>query len=156
LVVDQLEELFTLCLDTSQREAYARALAGAARDTQTPLRVVFTLRDDFLLRADGLTAFRNRLSMGIQLLTTPGHGDLLRIVTEPARRAGFEFDDPALPAEMVEEVSEQPGALALLSFTASQLWEARDRHFRRLLRGAYDAMGGVAGALAKHAENTVE
>src|ERR1041385_9181465 len=43
----------------------------------------------------------------------------------------------------------------LLSFTASKLWELRDRHFKQLPRKAYDAMGGVGGALAKHAEDTM-
>ena len=48
----------------------------------------------------------------------------------PAKRVGFEFEDPELPAEMVKEVSDQPGALALISFTAAKLWELRDRHFQ--------------------------
>jgi WD40 repeat protein len=43
----------------------------------------------------------------------------------------------------------------LLSFTASRLWELRDRHFHRLTRKSYDAIGGVEGALAGHAEETL-
>jgi WD40 repeat protein len=54
---------------------------------------------------------------------------------------------------MVRDVAEQPGALALLSFTASKLWELRDRHFRHLSRRAYQSLGGVGGALAQHAES---
>jgi WD40 repeat protein len=56
---------------------------------------------------------------------------------------------------MVRDVADRPGALALLSFTASRLWELRDRHFQRMTRSAYDALGGVGGALAQHAEETL-
>src|SRR5262249_38383087 len=57
--------------------------------------------------------------------------------------------------EMIRDLSEQPGALALLSFTAHKLWELRDRHFHRLTRSAYQSLGGVGGALAQHAEATL-
>ena len=56
---------------------------------------------------------------------------------------------------MVEAVAGAPGALALLSFTASKLWELRDRRFRQLGRKAYRSLGGVGGALAQHAEATL-
>jgi WD40 repeat protein len=56
---------------------------------------------------------------------------------------------------MVTEVAGEPAALALLSFTASRLWELRDRRFRRLTAKAYRTLGGVAGALAQHAEETL-
>ena len=155
LVVDQFEELFTLCLDTAEHDAYATALVRAARTDDDSVRVVITLRDDFLVRAAQLAIFRDRLAASLQLLTTPVAADLLRILVEPARRAGFEFEDAALPQEMVDEVAAQPAALALLSFTAYQLWQFRDRQFRQLPRKAYKALGGVGGALAQHAETTL-
>ena len=46
-----------------------------------------------------------------QLLATPTPDDLLRILIEPARRAGYEFDDPALPGEMVQAIADMPSAL---------------------------------------------
>jgi len=155
LVIDQLEELFTLCKDDRERAAFAAAIADATRTELDPFRVVVTLRDDFLIRAAGMPGLGDRLAHGLQLLTTPAPDDLERIVTLPARRAGYGFDDPALATEMVDAVAMQPGALALLSFTAAELWKLRDRHFRQLTRKAYLAIGGVAGALAKHAEATL-
>jgi WD40 repeat protein/serine/threonine protein kinase len=156
VVVDQLEEMFTLCHDADERRIFAEALAAAARDLDDPVRVVVTLRDDFLIRSEQVPGLRNRIAQGLQLLTVPAADDLLRILVEPARRAGYEFDDPALPAEMVEEVADQPGALALISFTAAKLWELRDRHFKQLTRAAYRTLGGVGGALARHADVTLE
>src|SRR6185295_1069603 len=90
-----------------------------------------------------------------QLLTVPGAEDLQRIVVEPARRAGYELEGD-LAAAMVREVAEQPGALALISFTAAKLWELRDRHFKQLTRSAYKTLGGVGGALAHHADVTYD
>jgi WD40 repeat protein/serine/threonine protein kinase len=156
LVIDQLEELFTLCEDADERALYAEALVRAARTAEDPVRIVVTLRDDFLLDAEALPALRSRLGQGLQLLTTPAEADLRRILIEPVARAGYEFDDPGLPDEMVAAIAHAPGALALLSFTAARLWELRDRRFRQLHRKAYASLGGVGGALAAHAEATLE
>ncbi len=155
LVVDQLEEIFTLCSDAAERLLFVDVLARAARSAEDPVRVVFTLRDDFLLRAEALAPLRLRLGQALQLLTTPADAELRRILVEPLRLAGYDFDDPALPDEMVEEVAGAPGALALLSFTASKLWDLRDRRFHQIGHRAYRSLGGVGGALAQHAEATL-
>jgi hypothetical protein len=57
---------------------------------------------------------------------------------------------------MVSEVSRERGALPLLAFAASRLWERRDRERGLLTRRAYQEVGGVSGALAQHAESTLE
>ncbi len=155
LVVDQFEELLTLCADRAERLLYADALAQASYARNPRVRVILTLRDDFLIRAQGLPALREKLTPGLQLLSTPAPEDLRRVLVEPARRLGFEFQSPELPDEMVREVADVPGALALLSFTAAQLWALRDRQLRQLTRSAYTALGGVGGALAKHAEEVL-
>ncbi|HUS67085.1 MAG TPA: protein kinase [Kofleriaceae bacterium] len=155
VVIDQLEELFTLCADQRERERFAEEIAALGRAVDDPLRVVLTVRDDFLLRFESLPALRARLGPGLQLLTTPLEPDLRRILVEPLRRAGYEFEDPSLPQRMIGEVAATPSALALLSFTASKLWELRDRRFRHLTARAYESLGGVGGALAQHAEATL-
>src|SRR5262249_52771356 len=137
-------------------ELFSDAIARAARSVEEPVRVILTLRDDFLIRAEQTAGLRNRLSQGLQLLTMPAGEDLLRILTEPARQAGYEFEDNHLPKEIVDEVAGQPGALPLLAFTAAKLWEMRDRQFEMLRRKTYEAMGGVGGALAQYAESMVE
>lgn len=156
LVIDQFEELVTQCQDLDEQEAFAALAVKIAGDADVPVRVVLTVRDDFLVRVAGLAALRNVISANLQLLTTPSKEDLLRIVVEPARRAGYEFEDAALAQTMVDEVQAMPGALALLSFTCSKLWQLRDRDTRRLTRAAYRSIGGVGGALAQHAEALLE
>jgi WD40 repeat protein len=149
LVVDQLEELVTVCADEPQRAGFASGLLAYLDGGG---RAALTVRDDFLLRVAAIGELRTRLEPALQLLATPPPDALVRIVVEPARRAGYVFDDPALPAAMVDAVVGRPGALPLLSFAAARLWRERDVRLRQLTRRAHDAIGGVVGALAGHAE----
>ena len=75
---------------------------------------------------------------------------------EPAGKRGYRFEDEALVDEMVASVEGARGALPLLAFAVSRLWEKRDRERKLLTRAAYEEIGGVAGALAQHAEATLE
>ena len=154
VVVDQLEELFTLCDNPAERLRFATVLAELSSAPDRGTRVICTVRDDFLMHVEALAPLRAMLSPALFLLGNPSRDDLARIVVEPARRVGYALSDDELARDMVDVVADRPGALALLSFTASRLWELRDRRFRQLTRKAYDAMGGVAGALGQHAETT--
>jgi len=156
LVVDQFEELLTLGAGPGERDRFVQVLLAATGATEAALGVAITVRDDFLIRVEQLPGLGPALARGIQLLGPLAAEALERIIVEPARRAGFEFEDPALPARMVEAVAGAPAAVALISFTATRLWELRDRHFHQLSTKAYEAMGGVTGALARHADETVD
>jgi serine/threonine protein kinase/WD40 repeat protein len=155
IVVDQFEECFTLCHDDEERRRFIATLVSVARSADDRVRVLLTLRDDFLMRAEQEPAVRERLGQGLQLIGTPSRDDLERMLVEPIRRVGYDFEDRALPSEMVREIADRPGALPLLSFTAAKMWELRDRHFKQLTRKVYSALGGVGGALAQHAEETL-
>jgi WD40 repeat protein/serine/threonine protein kinase len=156
VVIDQLEELFTLCASAAERQQFAAAIAQLAASAHLPVRVLAAIRDDFLMQLDALPPLRALLSHALVALGNPPRDDLVRIVVEPARRAGYELSDPELAHDMVNAVASRPGALALLSFTALRLWQLRDRTFHQLTRSAYVAMGGVSGALVRHAEATFD
>ena len=74
----------------------------------------------------------------------------------PATKCGYRFEDDELVEEMLAEVEGERGALPLLAFAAAQLWEKRDRETGHLTRQAYQDIGGVGGALARHAEATID
>lgn len=151
LIVDQAEELFTMCADDSRRTAFAEVLVRASASPR--IRVVLALRDDFLCRIEQLPAWRGLLGRAVHVLGVPRREDLERMLTVPARGRGFRFDDPDLPREIVDQVADRPGALPLIAFTAAQLWERRDRRLRRLTRSAYHQLGGVTAfdLLTSHA-----
>ena len=149
IVIDQLEELVTLCTDPDERTKFAETLAAATSGAGSPVRVIVTIRDDFASVIESETAFRGRFEVFV--LATPLPEALRRIVVEPARRAQVSVD-PRVVDDMVAEVAGRPASLPLLSFTASQLWASRDRAARRITHDSYLAIGGVAGALATYAD----
>ena len=86
----------------------------------------------------------------------PAGAALRRALVQPALKCGYRFEDEALVDEMLAEVAGERGALPLVAFAMARLWERRDRERGLLTRAAYDAIGGVGGALAQHAEATLE
>ena len=154
LFVDQLEELFTLVTDEQVRSRFLDALCSAADDPENPMRVVFTLREDFLGRLAGGRWVRETLRR-LVLLGPPDADGLERILAEPARAVGYGYDDEGLVPEMVEAAGAEVASLPLLQFAAQMLWDRRDRQTRQLTRAAYEKMGGVEGALAAHAEGVL-
>jgi WD40 repeat protein/predicted Ser/Thr protein kinase len=149
IVVDQLEELFTLEVDSVRRAEIAERLAGLAG---AGAKVVVTIRDDFLGAARQLPRLGALIARGLQLLAPPDIDSLERIAREPVERVGYAWEDPALPREIAGAVAGEAGALALISFAGRKLWADRDRLSRRITRASYEALGGVAGALARHAD----
>ena len=152
LVVDQFEELFTLNVPEVQAR-FARLL-GRLVD-ESGLRVVLGLRDDFFMRCGEHPALAP-VFHDVTPLLPPSPEGLKRALREPAARQGVRFEDEALVEEMTAAVSAERGALPLLAFAASRLWEERDRERRLLTREAYVRIGGMAGALAQHAEATLQ
>jgi WD40 repeat protein len=153
-VVDQLEELFTLSEQDDVRRAFLDAVSSAADDPSDPVRVVFTLRDDFLGRVASIRVVGGALA-GVMVLEPPQAAALADILERPLESAGYGYDDPLLVPEMIAAVRGEPAALPLLEFTAEMLWERRDKTRRLLLRSAYVELGGVGGALAKHADGVL-
>ena len=151
LFVDQLEELYALVPEQDVRQRFMEALCAAADDPQMSVRVVFTLREEFLGRLAEGPGVRETLSH-ITVLRSPDPGALLQILVQPVEAAGCAFEDQKLPREMVAEVGGERACLPLLQFCGQLLWERRDHDRGLLLRSEYEAMGGVAGALARHAE----
>jgi WD40 repeat protein len=154
--VDQTEELFTLCGDAARRHAFARALAAMGTDADAPTRVVLSIRGDFFARLATLPALAGLYSRQVEVSTTPGADALVQIVSEPARQFGYEFEDAELIRAMIEPLAGEPAALAMLQFCADRLWDLRDRRWKRLTWDAYEAIGGVEGALAAHADAVVD
>jgi hypothetical protein len=151
VVVDQLEELFTLCDSDSIREVFLAALLAAADDPSSPVRVVLSMRADFLDRLAGHKHFLDELSRGLFFLTAPDRSNLRETLVRPAELAGYSFEDPAIVDDMLRAAANR-GALPLLSFAATRLWDARDRERKLLTESAYRQMGGVAGAFVRHAD----
>lgn len=155
LFIDQFEELYTLVPDASDRLAFTACLAGIADDATAPTRVVLSIRSDFLDRVPEDQRFMSELSQGLFFLTAPDRAGLKDALVQPAEMAGYRFEAPEMVDDMLNHLQTTPGALPLLQFAATQLWEARDAAKKLLTRQSYDALGGIAGALANHADRVL-
>jgi len=155
LFVDQLEELYSMVDEPELRRRFMEAICGGAHEPRDPVRVIFTLRDDFLGRLAEGAGVREALSQ-LTVMRSPGSTALREILLKPAEATGYHYDDPALVAEMVEAVQGKPACLPLLQFATRKMWDHRDQDRKLLLRQIYDRMGGVEGALADHADGVLQ
>jgi WD40 repeat protein len=146
LIVDQFEEIFTLCAE-AERIIFIAALTAAAATGQ--VRVVLGLRADFYgdcSRYPQLVRALNTAQLLIGPMTTTELTDAIR---HPARVAGL-IVETALVAQLVSEAAGQPGALPLVSHALVETW--RRRQGSRLTAAGYQAAGGIQHAIAQTAE----
>jgi eukaryotic-like serine/threonine-protein kinase len=152
LFVDQFEELYTLTDDPHERRAFTACLASVADDTAAPLRLILSLRSDFLDRVAEDERFMAELTRGLFFLLPPGREGMRDALVQPAEMASYHFETADMIEHMLDHLEHTPGALPLLQFAATKLWDMRDSSQRTLTRKSYDAVGGIAGALASHAD----
>jgi DNA-binding SARP family transcriptional activator/ABC-type glycerol-3-phosphate transport system substrate-binding protein/tRNA A-37 threonylcarbamoyl transferase component Bud32/energy-coupling factor transporter ATP-binding protein EcfA2 len=148
LVIDQFEELFTQ-VDTATANRFVANVVSAVTDEQSRIRVVVTLRADFYDRPLQQRGLGELLRDGTEIVTPMTTQELERAITRPAEQQGVRFE-PALVAELVGEVTDRSGALPLLQYTLTELFESRTGN--RIDFAAYTELNGVSGALVKRAE----
>jgi WD40 repeat protein len=150
LIVDQFEELFTLCPDETERLWLIDALTTAAFAETSRTRVVLGVRADFY----GHCGQHQRLLEAIrdtQVLVGPMTADeLRRAITEPAAQAGCRVET-ALVARLVADAAGQPAALPMVSHALLETW--RRRRGTTLTLAGYESVGGVQHALSRTAED---
>ncbi|HUS66990.1 MAG TPA: protein kinase, partial [Kofleriaceae bacterium] len=155
LFVDQFEELYTLVPDPTERAAFIACLSGVADDAATPLRVVVSMRSDFLDRVGENQRFLDDLSRGLVFLAPPDRAGLREALEAPIEMLGYRYESPGMVGAMLRALEATDGALPLLQFAAAKLWDARDRERMLLTEASFNAIGGVAGALATHADEVL-
>ncbi|MCC6622321.1 MAG: protein kinase [Deltaproteobacteria bacterium] len=154
--VDQFEELYTLVSSHEERMAFTACLSAAADDATSPMRVVVSIRSDFLDRCVEDVHFMNEMSQGLFFMTPLTRDGMREALVNPAEMAGYKFENESIVNEMLDHLASTSGALPLLQFTADKLWGERDPTKKILTEKSYRALGGVAGALATHADHVLE
>ena len=152
LVVDQFEEVFTVCQDADERDRFIDALLTAARAPNGRVRVVLGVRTDFYTHCARHPALAEALSVSeANLLVGPMTPEQLRrVIVEPASRAGY-IVEGALLARVLADAASQPGALPLVSHALRETW--RRRSGNRLTVAGYEEAGGIEYAIAQTAEH---
>ena len=150
LVIDQFEEIFTLVEDEPDCSHFMELIQGAVNDPRGRVRVIIALRADYYDRPLGYPSFGELVRGHLETLLPLSAEELERAIVGPALQAGVTFESDLVPT-IIEDVNYRPGALPLLQFALAELFEQRDG--RLLTQNAYLALGGVAGALARRAED---
>ena len=111
------------------------------------------MRADFLERLAEDRAFMSQITRGL-LFLAPMRRDALRdAIVRPLELAGYVLEDQhRFVATMLDALADTRSPLPLLQFTAAKLWELRDPETRQINRASYEQLGGIAGALASHAD----
>jgi len=149
LVIDQFEEVFTLVEHPEEAAHFLDSLYAAVTDAHSPLRAVITLRADFYDRPLMYPDFSEMVSQRTLAVTPLRPEEIEQVVVRPAQAVGIDVE-PGLTAAIIAEVNEQPGALPLLQYALTELFEGRDSN--TLTKARYDALGGTLGALARRAD----
>jgi energy-coupling factor transporter ATP-binding protein EcfA2 len=151
LVVDQFEEVFTLCADRVLQAAFIQTLTSVGQLKMPRLTIVTTMRADFVepwLAYGELTTAIQSQAMFLGGMTREG---LEAAIVQPAKRLNYQVQARLL-AEILHDVETEANSLPLLQFALQQVWQQRDRGQRELTHAAYQQLGGVAGALNQKAE----
>ncbi|MGI9644105.1 MAG: protein kinase domain-containing protein, partial [Ilumatobacteraceae bacterium] len=149
LVIDQFEELFTNDVDPTQRDAFLDALVAATAEPGTALRVVLTLRADFFDRPLRHASLAPVLKQNTVTVTPLAADELEHAIVDPASAVGVGFA-PGVVARVVADVTSQPGALPLLQYALTQMFDLADGD--AMTDADYDAVGGIAGSLTQRAD----
>ncbi|QUH02120.1 PD40 domain-containing protein [Saccharopolyspora erythraea] len=149
LVVDQFEEIFTLCPDTTVRAAFLVQLATAVHADNSRLRVVLGIRSDFFARCLQHPELVP-LMRAPEIIEAMSTEELRRAITQPAVSQGCTVEG-ALLAEITAQASGQVGMLPLVSHVLRETWQRRRGNTLTLV--GYEASGGIRHALAHTAEH---
>jgi basic membrane lipoprotein Med (substrate-binding protein (PBP1-ABC) superfamily)/DNA-binding SARP family transcriptional activator/class 3 adenylate cyclase len=148
LLIDQFEELFTM-EDERATERFLGELVTAVGAPGSPAQAVICLRADFYDRPLLHAEFARVLIPGVVNVLPMMPPEIEEAVVEPARRAGVEVE-PGLLAEMTADTVHQPGALPLLQYALTELFEQRAGG--ALTLESYRGLGGIRGALSRRAD----
>ena len=124
-MIDQFEELFTLVEDPAETDFFLDSLYAAVCDPNSPLRVVLTLRADFYDRPLMHPAVGGLVEGRTQVVLPLTRAELGNAIRSPAERVGAVLEE-GLVTTIVTDIIEQPGALPLLQYALTELFERRE------------------------------
>lgn len=149
LFIDQFEELFTQVADEAARARFLDLIMNALELPDSRLHVVITLRADFYDRPLQYHRFGALMRERTEIVLPLSPDELEQAIVLPAERVGLTLE-AGLVGAIIHDVSAQAGALPLLQYALTELYERRVGNVLTL--AAYHASGGVLGALARRAD----
>lgn len=151
LFIDQLEEMVTIA-EPAQSRIVGEALGHLCARIPA-VRMLMTVRSDFLARVAAVGGLGDELVRALYILRPLTPDKIQEAIVGPAQIKGVSFESQELVDRLVESTAKTDGGLPLLQFALTELWEARKGD--SITKAALDAIGGVGGALARHADQVM-
>lgn len=155
LVIDQFEEIFTLCNRETADSMMKVIEYLTSLECPRTVRIVLAMRRDYYNLCSQFPKFYQRIEFGtpaskyaVRRITGEGLRDC---ITKPLKLAGVDGCG-TLVNRIIDDIGDQPGEVALLQIALHETWECRRQYDNDLLE-SYIARGGVSGALIKLAED---
>ncbi|BAZ08742.1 WD-40 repeat-containing protein [Calothrix sp. NIES-4071] len=149
ILVDQFEEVYSLCKDKEERQIFIDNLIHAASDSAGYVSVIITLRSDFLGETQRHPALNQVIAARGVIVPAMSEDELRRAITKPAENAGHPLDE-AVVALLLKDTEGREGALPLLQFALTRIWEGLKKGVEPVK--TLENIGGVGGALAQEAQ----
>ncbi|WP_240359575.1 bifunctional serine/threonine-protein kinase/formylglycine-generating enzyme family protein [Pyxidicoccus trucidator] len=153
IFIDQMEELLTQS-EPLQAARFAHVLGELALPCPG-VRVLLSVRGDFLTSICSLPGLGEDAERGLYVLRPLAPAGVREAIVGPARSRGVAFESEELIQTLVKSMAHGEGSLPLLQFALAELWERRNPAHSRITRVALEEMGGVAGALSRHADGVL-
>lgn len=148
LVVDQFEEVFTLCQDEQIRHRFIERLLSLGQHGEGKLRLLIAMRADFTAQGLSYLPLAEAFQESVMVLPPMNREEMTEAVYQPARRQQV-FFEPGLVERLLDDIGDDPGKLPLLEFALTLLWEERQEEW--ITHHAYEEIERVAGALTHYA-----
>ncbi|RKZ78968.1 MAG: hypothetical protein DRR19_25630 [Candidatus Parabeggiatoa sp. nov. 1] len=149
ILIDQFEEIYTLCQQAEERTAFIENIMAAVQDDSRRLSVILTLRSDFLAETQRHEAFNQAIAHQAVIVLMMSEAELRDAMSQPAENAGHPLETSTV-ALLLEQTKGREGALPLLQFALTRLWEGLSNGITPA--DTLTEIGGVGGALAQAAE----
>ncbi|OQX02287.1 MAG: hypothetical protein BWK80_58200 [Desulfobacteraceae bacterium IS3] len=150
VIADQFEEIYSLCKDRPERSEFVNKLLDyAGSDRHRRISVIIVFRTDFLGHAQSHPDLSHALAQKTVIVPAMRPNNLRAAIAEPARRSGCVFD-AKLVDELISQTEGHEGALPLLEFALSAIWQGMEKGVRP--EKTLKDINGVGGALAKKAQ----
>ncbi len=158
LIVDQFEEVFTVCQSQTERQQFICNLLDALKQTGDKLCLILAMRDDFLGKCAAYRELADLIQANLVMVTPMNVQELRQAIIEPAKKLGRKVEENLISVILKDlgvEVEEQtrepePGMLPLLSYTLEQLWQRQTLNWLKL--DSYNQLGGTQKTLENLAE----
>jgi hypothetical protein len=155
IVIDQFEEVFTLCEDIEEREKFLSCLLETEAKLKGKLCLILSMRADFFGKCleREYSGLGRKIQENLICVTPMNRQELRKAIALPAQKENLEVEEELI-GRMLNEIEGSPGSLPLLEYTLTRLWEEREEN--KLKLSTYERLGGIGGTLNRRATQVYE